>query len=270
MTRAFVWLLSAWFALSPAFADSAFVAPTATGTAATGQIPGTATNDNATAGNVGEYAESVVTAASATVTFTNASPTVVTWTGHPYSIPSSGIIAVGVINFTNSGGALPTGISAINYYARPIDANTLHIGTTVANAIAGTFVNTSSTGTGIQTGNAEALLTSATNIDMAGLALTAGDWECRGNVGIDPAAGTVTTIFSAGINSTSATLPGVSTRGAYIFNSATEPTASVQQFPLGIQRFLLSATTNIFLINSPTFSTSTNKGFGLIACRRPR
>lgn len=48
-----------------AFADSINVGPTATGTAATGQIPGTATNDSAAAGKVGEYLTANLTGGSA-------------------------------------------------------------------------------------------------------------------------------------------------------------------------------------------------------------
>lgn len=63
--RTLIWLLSLWLILSPALADSSFVAPTATGTATTGQIPGTATNDSAATGNVGQYASGTLVAGSA-------------------------------------------------------------------------------------------------------------------------------------------------------------------------------------------------------------
>lgn len=59
MKKFFVLLLGS-FLSSAALADNSFTAPTAIGAAAVGQIPGTATNDNANAGNVGEYLESVV------------------------------------------------------------------------------------------------------------------------------------------------------------------------------------------------------------------
>lgn len=68
--RMLAWVLAAWLALSPALADSSFVAPTATGTAATGQIPGTATNDSASAGNVGQ----ILTNSATTVSVSNLTP----------------------------------------------------------------------------------------------------------------------------------------------------------------------------------------------------
>jgi len=77
LMRGFAGLLAAWLALSPAFADSAYVAPTATGQAATGQIPGTATNDSASTGNVGGYISASVGAGSA-VSLTTATPANVT------------------------------------------------------------------------------------------------------------------------------------------------------------------------------------------------
>jgi hypothetical protein len=235
-----------------------------------GQTPGTVTNDNATAGKVGEYAESVVTAATATITVTIAAPAVVTWTGHPYSSPTSGIVATGAINFTTTG-ALPTGLVAgTNYYATVIDANTLHLSTTVANALAGTYITTTGSQSGVQTGVAEALLSTGAGIDMAGLALTAGDWSCRANIGLDPAGSTVTTNFTGWINTASVTAPGVATRGAYALLAFTEPTGAIEQMFLGVQRYLLSSTTNVFLTGSATFSVSTNKGYGLMACQRNR
>lgn len=62
---------------TPVYADSSFVAPSATGQAATGQIPGTATNDAAAAGNVGETGSNAsnLTAVTTTVTINLATVT---------------------------------------------------------------------------------------------------------------------------------------------------------------------------------------------------
>ncbi len=75
---------------------------------------------------------------SASVTCTSASPGVVTWTGYTFS---SG----GVIRFTS--GTAPTG-TALNtdYWITVIGANTFKLSTSYANYLAGTFINTSSTG----------------------------------------------------------------------------------------------------------------------------
>lgn len=237
---------------------------------AVGQIPGTGTNDNAIAGSVREYATANVSGTTATVTFTNASPTVVTWTAHPYTINGTGIVAVGAINFTNSGGALPTGITAgTNYYAIPIDANTLHIATTAANAIAGTFVNTSSTGTGTQTGDAHILAATGSAKTLAAMALTAGDWEvyCTGVF-----VGTATTVgidLQMSISSTDnvkSNTPGdfglISGVG---FSAAS---ANLQSVPSGIVRRSLSATTNVYCNANNDFTTSTLTVYGFMRARR--
>lgn len=79
----------------------------------------------------------------ATATFTSASPTVVTVTAHGY-VPGQ------VLQFSNAGGALPTGITAAtNYYvlATALAVNTFEISLTAG----GAAVNTSSTGSGTQT-----------------------------------------------------------------------------------------------------------------------
>jgi hypothetical protein len=84
---------------------------------------------------------------SATITVTIATPAVVSWTAHGLS---EGMPVV----FTNSGGALPTGITAgtTYYVGRSPAANTFNISTTIANAAAGTFVATSGSQSGAHTG----------------------------------------------------------------------------------------------------------------------
>lgn len=85
--------------------------------------------------------------ANAVVTMTIASPGVVTWTGHGMSTAMS-------ITFTNSGGALPTGVTAnTQYWITVVDANTFKLSTSLKNCLAGTFVNTSGSQSGTHTGH---------------------------------------------------------------------------------------------------------------------
>lgn len=83
-----------------------------------------------------------------TVTVTSASPGVVSWSAH-------GLVAESIVFFTNSGGALPTGLTASTQYyvckGATLLTNSFAVATSRANALAGTCVNTSSTGTGTQT-----------------------------------------------------------------------------------------------------------------------
>lgn len=81
----------------------------------------------------------VVRAQSATVSATNASPCVITWTGH-------GLKTGDFFQFTS--GTQPAGFSLnTTYWINTIDANTFRASTTKANAAAGTFINSTSTGT---------------------------------------------------------------------------------------------------------------------------
>lgn len=75
-------------------------------------------------------------------TISNGTPAIITFNGH-------GFLGGERIFFTTNA-SLPTGITAnLQYWVTKIDANTFKLSTTWANYIAGTFVNTSSAGSGI-------------------------------------------------------------------------------------------------------------------------
>ena len=84
----------------------------------------------------------------ATVTVTSATPAVVTYTAHGLVPGASG-------RFSNSGGALPAGISAATDYFVCNDANLtvnkFDFSLTFVNGACGTLINTTTTGTGTQT-----------------------------------------------------------------------------------------------------------------------
>jgi hypothetical protein len=84
----------------------------------------------------------VVTRPTATVTISNASPAVVTWTAH-------GLANGDPVMFSTSG-ALPTGLTASTlYYVRSSTANTFQVSLTATGAV----INTSSAGSGTHTGS---------------------------------------------------------------------------------------------------------------------
>lgn len=88
--------------------------------------------------SVNHYATSVIT-------MTIATPCVVTWTAH-------GLVSGQRIQFTNAGGALPTGVTAsTTYWVTKIDADTFNLSTSLANAQAATFVATSGSQSGVHT-----------------------------------------------------------------------------------------------------------------------
>lgn len=232
---------------------------------ATGQIPGTATNDNASAGNIGEVM--IVGGApytTATITVTIASPAVVTWTGHP-------LTNYNVVRFTTTG-ALPTGITAgTNYYAFNVTANTFNIATSVANAIAGTAVNTSGSQSGTHTGYNAAALTSATAVDLGGLSLTAGDWDVSAAIFHEPASTTNFTFAGGGINSASATLQTTPGKGFFVrYPGGSVPTAGFGGEGIGPARVSLSATTTYYFNAYAIFSVSTDAAYGVMMARRVR
>jgi hypothetical protein len=79
-------------------------------------------------------------------TFTAANATeIFTKTGHGLSLAQA-------VQVRNSGGALPTGLSAnTDYYVIPIDADTFYLATSSANALAGTHLSITTDGTGTNT-----------------------------------------------------------------------------------------------------------------------
>jgi hypothetical protein len=83
----------------------------------------------------------------ATVTMTIATPCVVTWTAHGLATGNS-------ITFTNSGGALPTGVTAnTQYFVNVINANTFNLATSLINLAAATYVATSGSQSGTHAGH---------------------------------------------------------------------------------------------------------------------
>lgn len=82
--------------------------------------------------------------ATATITVTIASPGVVSWTAH-------GCVDGDPVWFTNSGGALPTGVTASTvYYVKYVDGNSFQLSATPG----ASSINTSGSQSGTQTGNA--------------------------------------------------------------------------------------------------------------------
>jgi len=82
--------------------------------------------------------------ASSTITVTIATPGVVTHTGH-------GLWDGATVRFTTTG-ALPTGLSAnIDYFVTKVDANSYKLSTTLADQIAGTYITTSGSQSGVHT-----------------------------------------------------------------------------------------------------------------------
>lgn len=143
-----------------------------------------------------------------------------------------------------------------------------------SSAIAGTTTNDSAsagnlgqyTSSYIVTGSAVSL-TTATAANVTTLSLTAGDWDVEGNVNFN-GGGATTTATSAGISTTTATLP---TDGSECASGVITSTATyVNTITLPRKRISLSGTTTIYLVAKSTFSAGTTTAFGGITARRVR
>ena len=91
---------------------------------------------------VGLYINTVV-ATPAAVTFTAAVTDICTAVAHSY--------ATGLRVAATTTGTLPAGLSATNYWIIKIDADTFKLASSAANALAGTAVDITGTGTGVHT-----------------------------------------------------------------------------------------------------------------------
>lgn len=94
-----------------------------------------------------------------TVTVTIATPAVMTWTAHGF--------ASGQRIQLSTTGALPTGLAAATtYWVTVVDANTFKLSSSLANAQSATFINTSGSQSGVQTGT-NFSITIANNLAIA-------------------------------------------------------------------------------------------------------
>jgi hypothetical protein len=97
--------------------------------------------------SIEEWAEvnTITNTTPAAQSFTCAITNICTATAHA-------LITGTVVQVSNSGGALPTGLSAsTNYYVIYLSANTFSLATSLANSLVPTAITISGTGTGVQT-----------------------------------------------------------------------------------------------------------------------
>jgi len=235
----------------------------------TGGIVGTNTNNKAQAGSVGEYifANCVANGTpGASVTLSNGTPTVITYTGYP---PSGAGTWTCPVYFT--GASLPSGVSSnTTYWMVPLSANTFEISDTAAHALAGTnMINTSASGSGTcftSTYN----LTTVTTANLGAITLTAGDWDVSGSASFGQISAT-TFQFTSFTNSVSATFPNSPNFGGYAQLQGVNYTTSVLNvLPVATKRELLSATTNEYIEGYSQFSSGSMVGFGFVGARRAR
>lgn len=232
----------------------------------TAGILGTTAADSAQAGAIGEYQQVTVAATTATVTITIASPGVITWTAH-------GLAALTPIQFTTTG-ALPTGLAvATNYYILPgatLTTNTFQLATNIANAIAGTAINTSGTQSGTQTAFSQAVVGNGQPRDICGLNLSAGDWECWGVVGSANAGTATIQAITAWVSITSDTIPSAGTAAlSGLNNSSGFSTTGSVFLSTGRLRVNVSSSQKVSLGGQLGTNANTSL-FGTLCARRMR
>ena len=110
-------------------------------------------------------------------------------------------------------------------------------------------------------------LTTATTANIVSISLPAGDWDVSGVVQFIPSGGGAATSFSAGLTSTSATLPAFST-GALIETSAAFTPSLANALPFAPVRFSLGSTTTIYMVAQASFPSGTMTGAGFIRANR--
>jgi hypothetical protein len=111
-----------------------------------------------------------------------------------------------------------------------------------------------------------ALLTGSAR-NVTSIPLTAGDWDCRGDVAFNPAASTFYNVIAGGISTATNTLPAFGTNGSF-FLPLTFSTGIGVEMPIGEFQLNLNAPATVFLVAVANFSTSTMAAYGNIECRR--
>lgn len=119
-------------------------------------------------------------------------------------------------------------------------------------------------------------VTTATPVNITTITLTPGDWQVSWTAYIQPAAGTAVTILQAGLGTTTATLPLLTSTSPLAFASWVQASATPGSgtIPLtltsGVVQINISVSTTYYLVTSDTFSASTLTAYGWAAARRIR
>ncbi len=239
-------------------------------------VQGTATNDSAAAGFVGEYLETRMATVAATGTTFTASATVPVMTAAAH-----GLVALQAVTVSNSGGGLPTGLSATtNYYVlggAALTSGTFQLASTLANAVAGTPIQPSGAGTGTQTVHGACYLATTVASDICGLALTAGDWDVDALVFPGYGASTSVTAYNlwiaqVGASAAPTTAANVLLQGLSGSQVATANTTNTTQCwtSAGTLRVSLASAGYLALAAVATFTVSTLQPQALLRARRVR
>ncbi|AOJ69325.1 hypothetical protein WS83_20455 [Burkholderia sp. MSMB2042] len=111
------------------------------------------------------------------------------------------------------------------------------------------------------------MTTSGTAQNLTSISLTAGDWDVTGAATYTSGSGATSTIWIAGVNTTSATLPSL---GNY-FQSGGSITATGAATAIPpVTRINVSSTTTVYLVGEAVFSGGSVSAAGFLRARRVR
>jgi hypothetical protein len=189
-------------------------------------------------------------------------------TGADPGFGNNPIITGGTIDGAAVGGTTPaagafTTLSATGNLT-PSQTNGI-VGTTTNNN-----ANAGSVGEYVSNNASGVSLTSGVSANITSVSLTAGDWDVAGQVVVIAAASTVLTNASAGINTTTATLPTAVSGFGLAILTGTLGTATAPVVVPMVTRISIASTTTVFLVASAGFTTSTCTANGFIRARRVR
>lgn len=118
-------------------------------------------------------------------------------------------------------------------------------------------------------GSAIPLTTGQAN-NVTFIPLTAGDWNVWGSIHSNVDSGTQMTTFLGAINTISSAIPTAPNGGAYMTWQGTGIAGNNEQFPVGMRRISVSASTNAYLTAFAVFTVSACNAYGYIGARRMR
>lgn len=114
-------------------------------------------------------------------------------------------------------------------------------------------------------------LTTGVSANVTSISLTAGDWDVRGMVYFNGAAGTTVANNFSSISQTTATLDQTNGRSHNSYgNNVAIFANNTLSAPIPPVRFSFSSTTTVFLVANLSFGVSTANAFGNISARRAR
>jgi hypothetical protein len=214
-----------------------------------------------------------------TVTFTTATPTVVTDTTY-FGSGGVGNYACPV-TFTSTA-QLPTGVAsgATPYWIIPstVANNTYQIATSIQNALANppVAVATTGAGAGTNTRNGGAAVVTNTAVNISAVGLTPGNWDCRATVARASNATASFTKLNAGLTFSNSTVavPSQGLDASTYFTTAANVTAATAiDSKIGPAVFTVpiasaGVVSPLFLIVNDTFTVAWDSATGQIECRR--